>query len=490
MADIDSKGGLGRKAARGGIVTIVGQGARIGIQFLSIIVLARLVAPQDFGYVTMVVALAGFGEVFRDFGLSVAAIQSPLLTRGQRDNLLWLNTAIGAVVGVVFYAGSGFLADVYQEEAIEDIAKILSLTFIFNGVTAQYRANLSRDLRMGRLALVDVVGQAAAFLISTGMALAGAGYWAVVALYLGRSVAMALAGVLAGGWLPGLPTRNAAMKPLLKFGWNLLVSQLTVYASKNIDAVMIGRNWGPTAVGFYNRAFEFLILPLTQINAPASRVAIPVLSSLQSNNRRFWEFLLFGQKILVHAVVFFFSLAFLIADNVVTIALGPGWEPVVPLFRVLCIAGVFEAVHYASYWIFVSQGLTSTLLRYTLTSRPVLILMVVAAAQGGVMEVAAAYSLWSAMAWPYALWCLSRSIELPVRTMIANCLRPLLVYPSAAAAGLWARDILGDSQVTGVFVGITSMVGLTLLVTVVWSTLRQDIKEIIGVRRMVLGRLG
>ena len=86
---------LGRIAARGGAVTVAGQIARIGVQMTSVVVLARLLTPHDYGVVAMVLAVIGVGELLRDFGLSSAAIQAPVLTRGQQTNLFWINTGLG-----------------------------------------------------------------------------------------------------------------------------------------------------------------------------------------------------------------------------------------------------------------------------------------------------------------------------------------------------------------------------------------------------------
>ena len=90
--------GLGARAARGALVTGGSQAVRLAVQVLSVVVLARFLSPSDYGLVAMVLAVIGVGEILRELGLSPAAVQAPTLSRAQRDNLFWLNTAAGLLL--------------------------------------------------------------------------------------------------------------------------------------------------------------------------------------------------------------------------------------------------------------------------------------------------------------------------------------------------------------------------------------------------------
>jgi PST family polysaccharide transporter len=123
---------LGRMAAGGALVTMGGQLAKIAVQFGGVILLARLLTPRDYGLVTMVLAIVGVGEVLRDFGLSSAAIQARHLSRGQRDNLFWINTAIGLVLALVVFLMAGRIAAFYGEPLLRGLAQAIALTFLLN----------------------------------------------------------------------------------------------------------------------------------------------------------------------------------------------------------------------------------------------------------------------------------------------------------------------------------------------------------------------
>src|SRR5690606_2130147 len=189
--------GLGARAARGAAVTLSAQLGKIIIQVTSVVILARLLTPHDYGLIAMVIAVIGIGEVFRDFGLSSAAIQAPTLSTPQRDNLFWINTAIGVALAVVVYFGAGLLAVAYRQPDLVPITQALSLTFLLNGLATQYRASLIRALKFRLLAVADIAAPTVALVVAIGVGVAGWGYWALVAQQLTSAVVLLAVVVIA-----------------------------------------------------------------------------------------------------------------------------------------------------------------------------------------------------------------------------------------------------------------------------------------------------
>ena len=110
----------------------------------------------------MVLAIAGVGDILRDFGLSSAAIQAKTLSFAQRSNLFWTNTAIGAVLTLVMLALAVPISHFYREPALVPIAQAVAVTFLLNGMMTQYRADLVRAMRFRVVATIDVVAPATA----------------------------------------------------------------------------------------------------------------------------------------------------------------------------------------------------------------------------------------------------------------------------------------------------------------------------------------
>ena len=392
---------------------------KIIVQVGGVVVLARLLTPGDYGLVAMVTSVVGVAEIFRDFGLSAAAIQAKTLSRRQRDNLFWINTGAGGTLALVVAAVAPFLASLYGRHELVNLARSLSLLFLLNGMTTQFRADLIRHLHFFRIAIIDIVAPLVALVLGVVLAVAGAGYWALVAQQLATSVLLLIGAILFTRWLPGWPRREP-MGALIRFGWHLAGSQLVGYLGNNADSLIIGTRFGATPLGLYNRAFQLLMTPLGQLRQPTTTVALPILSRLRSDIPGSDRYVQRGQTALGLTLVT--GLAFVVgaAQPVTEIFLGEQWLGVEPILRLLGVAGIFQTLAYVGYWVYLSHGLTSQLLRYTFISVAIKISAIAIGSQFGVVGVAWGYAIAPAVSWPLSFWWLSRSSTIHVRPLLTG----------------------------------------------------------------------
>jgi PST family polysaccharide transporter len=477
---------LGSSAARGAAVTMAGQVARVSIQLVGLVVLARLLSPSDYGLLTMVIAIIGVGEIFRDFGLSTAAVQARTLSKAQRSNLFWINSFIGLGLTLVVLALSYPIALFFDEPRLQPIAAVLSVNFLLNGIATQFKADLNRQMKFSRLALIEILAPLAGLIGGLIAALSGLGYWSLVIQQTVLPVVMLLLFIAATRWLPGRMQRGVPMRHFLKFGVGLLGVQLLNYASRNADSIVIGARLGPAQLGIYDRAFQLLVLPLNQINAPATKVALPVLSKLQDDSVRYAKFILRGQSVLVHLITLIFALAIAQANPLILILLGEKWQGSTVVFQVLAVGGVMQALSYACYWVFLSHGLIASNLRFALITRPVVVLAVVVGSNWGVVGVAAGYSLALFLIWPFGMWWISRASNAPAGRMFVNGLRALVAYAACGAASFLLTDWLEPtSPFVEVLLGIGGFFVTFLLIGAAWPQFRKDVVQIAQIRSIM-----
>lgn len=470
---------LGSIAARGAILTMGGQGVKIMLQFCGIVILARLLSPNDYGLMAMVVVLTGIGEVLRDFGLSSAAIQTRSLSVEQRSNLFWINSAIGVILALTLFTIAPVLAAFYDESRLIPIARILAITYLLNGIATQYRAQLNRGMSFGTLAIIDILGMAAGLAVGLFMAIEGYQYWALVGQQLALSAATLVTLVLAARWLPGLPCRSAPMADLLRYGCNLMGTQLIGYATRNLDSLIIGYRFGAEALGLYSKSYQLSMLPLNQINAPATTIALPVLSRLQQQPTRYDQFLLHGQTLMLHLIVCVLAFAAALAEPLILLVLGPQWQEAVPVFRILAVAGIFQAASYASYWVFLSKGLTPLHLRFTLISRPVMIGFIFLGALWGVSGVAITVASGMGVLWLWGLFFLRHS-GAPVGAMLRNGLIIISGYALSAGFAWYSADRWGSSLPLQLLIGSAAMVGAVLTLGLSWPPFRGSLLQVLS----------
>ncbi|MCX4189094.1 lipopolysaccharide biosynthesis protein [Methylophaga sp. OBS3] len=420
--------GLASKAARGGVIMMSGQLGKVILQMLNLIILARLLQPESFGLVAMIVALFGVGEIIRDCGLSTAAIQAKELTHKQASNLFWANLLIGAVLTLVAYLLAHTIADFYERVELIEIAQFLSVIFLINGAASQFKAKLNRDLKFGFLITVELMGTLIGIAIGIYLAYSGYSYMAIVYQQIVQAIVfLALYAVLAR-WKPGLPKRDAGTKQLFSFGWNLMGAQILGYFSKNMPVVLIGYKFGATPLGFFERAMQILMMPLNQLSAPSQAVAVPILSRLENENQqKYNDFLVFGQNIIVHLISFGLVVIVTQTERLVTLVLGPQWVELVPIFQALSVGGVFLVLGYSSYWVFLSKGITNQLFKLSLITRPMIIAITALGVLGSTTTVAMCYSLGLGLSWLLGVYWL-KDTGIPVKRMIVNPIAVAAVY--------------------------------------------------------------
>jgi PST family polysaccharide transporter len=478
--------GLGRRAVRGAAVTSAGQGLRILIQLASVVIMARLLSPADFGLFAMVMSVAGIAEVFRDFGLSQAAVQAPVLTREQRSNLFWINSAIGAALAVLVYLSSWGIAALYGREELVPLAQLASVAFLLNGLATQFRSSLSRALRFRALAISDVLAAIVGLAVGVTAGLAGTGPWALVAQLLGGSFATLVLVAVFARWLPGAPRSGVPVGGFIRFGWNMVATQMVTYVGNNVDSVVIGVRFGAAQLGIYNRAFQLVMNTANQLRAPITNVAVPILSRLQAEGARYWDFVRVGQVGLGYTIVA--ALAFVIGAAVplTALLLGPRWAEAAPVMSLLAIAAVFQTLNSASYWVYVSKGITGPLFRYNLVSVTIKIACILIGSQWGMIGVAIGYAIAPALSWPISLLWISRVIEgVPVRTLAWGIVRMALLAGWGAALAFGAATL---AEPLGVWAQVAAAALATVAgyaIAALLPLVRRDLGELRSMLRLL-----
>lgn len=471
-------GGLGSTAARGALVMLAGQGMRVLLQFTSLVILARLLTPHDYGLIAIVVVIIGIGEIFRDFGLSSAAVRAPELTRGQSTNLFWINTGIGIVLGAALFAMAGPIASWFGQPEVVGIARAMASIFVLNGLSTQFRALVVRALRFRWLAFFDVLAPMIALAVAICAALLQWGYWSLVAQQVTQALVLLTGAVLGARTVPGLPQRDASVRALLAFGGNLVLSQVVNYATNRIDTAVVGFVYGATPLGLYNRAYQVVVTPLTQIQAPVTSVALPVLSKIQDDQERFSAYLVRGQLALGYPISLGLGMVVVTAHPIIELMLGQQWLGAVPLLQFFALAGIARNLAFVGYWVYVVRGLGGALFRFTAATGIIPVACIIVGAQWGVVGVAAGFALAPWITWPISLLWLSRVTAVPTRSLYVGALRIILVAAVTASAAhvvLTATPALPAAASIGL-AGAVTAASLGLLCVI--PAIRADMKHL------------
>jgi O-antigen/teichoic acid export membrane protein len=347
---------LRHRTISSGLITAASNGAQFFLNLAYIMVLARLLAPQEFGLVAMVLVVMDFMRIFQDMGLSTATVQRQEITHAQVSNLFWVNVAVGGAMTLLMMASAPAIAWFYREPHLVGITLALSITFLLASSAAQHIALLNRQMRFGVIAVIEVVSMLAGYLTGVGMALWHYGYWALVGANM---VLVAVRLVLAWSisrWRPRLPSRNSQTWHLLRFGANITVGTLMYTLARSADNLLIGRFFGAAAVGLYSRGSILVLRPVQQFINPINAVLVPALSRVQSEADRYRRTFLQVFEVIA-LITFLFTGVCLALSRPLTLAvLGPKWEPAAVIVASFALAALTYPLGTSFTWLFASQG--------------------------------------------------------------------------------------------------------------------------------------
>lgn len=481
---------LERRTISSGMVTLLSQGAQFALNLGSIMVLARLLNPADFGLIAMLTTVIGFLRVFREVGLSTATIQREGITHAQVSNLFWLNVSISSAAGVVLAAACPLIAWFYKEPRLIPVTLCLAATFPLSGLTVQHTALLSRQMRFKALALVQIGSQTVGFATGIAMAWCGYSYWSLVGLNLATIGATVLFTYIAVPWRPQAPARGSGTRPLFSFGANLAAGGFVYSVAKASDSLAIGRIYGSEAIGLYSRAGVLYTRPLEQVLNAAEAVFVPMLSRVQDQPGRYRSsFLQFFQAMALISCLFN-GVILALARPITLLVLGEKWEQAALIFAGFCLSAITGPMVTVGSWLLTSQGRGTEMLRIASLIAGTCVVSVFIGLPFGPSGVALANSVMSVLvAMPIMYYLVGRRGPVTTSDLWRSLLRCVPLWAVVLGTTFSMHLYWADSAPI-VQLAICAPIGLLVGALFIWisAPLRRTALGLISMRRELLSR--
>jgi len=461
---------LKERTIRGGFAKVCAQAATFLLRVGSMMVLARLLEPKDFGLVGMVTALTGVLHLFRDFGLSTATVQRVHVTEEQISTLFWINLLVGAILGLLAVVIAPVVVVFYHEPRLFGVTAVLAIGFLFNAAGVQHSAILQRHMRITALAMIDIISLVVSTAVGIGMAVGGYGYWALVVMTVTLPFVATVCVWLTTSWIPGRPRKHVGIRSMIRFGSTITLNGIVMYVAYNFEKILLGRFWGAETIGIYGRAYQLINIPTDNLNSAVGGVAFPALSQLQDDANRFKVYFLKGYSFVLALTVPITIVCALFANDLIFILLGPKWTSVATIFRLLAPTILILAMINPLGWLLFSIGLVKRSLHIAMVLAPLVITGYVIGLQYGPKGVALAYStvmtLWVV---PHIAWCVHGTV-VSFRDIMVAVSRPLLSGFTAAAFAFGVQLLYGQwlsplpRLVLGVAVLLSAYLGMLMYV--------------------------
>jgi O-antigen/teichoic acid export membrane protein len=456
--------GLRRSAVRGAGAAITGSAGNFVVGFGSVVILARLLTPSDFGIVTMVTT---FSLLLRSFGLNgftELIMQRDEITDSLASNLFWINLSIGTVLTLAF-AGSGqLLAHFFHSPNVVQVTRGMSLTIGIGCAGYVHMGLLQRAMHFRTTAIINFAGQALQFIVSIVLAMRGWHYWALVWGSVMQTATLAVGAWLACRWIPSWPARASGTRAGLKFAMNVYSHFMFWYLTRNTDNVLVGWRFGAQALGFYKKAFDLFVLPQMQLLAPINAVAVSTLSRVSRDREQFQRYFLRAISVLALLGMGVGADFALVGSDIIRFLLGPGWEQAGRIFALFGPGIGVMLVYYPYGWIHLSIGRPERWFRWGLIEFACTASLFLLVLPWGPSGIALAWTIsYFLLIFP-AFWYAGKPIKLGVRPVFEVIWRFFVASIGAAfGTALIVRAVPFFATAFGVRGALLRMVSVSLL---------------------------
>lgn len=312
-----------------------------GINFVLGLLIARLVAPSDFGVIAMLAVFLAMANTFVDSGFANALIRKLDRTEIDNSTVFYFNIVVGAGAYVILFFAAPLIAEFYRMPILIPILRVVSWSIVFNSLAIVQQAILTSNINFKSQAKISVVAAVVSGFIGVVMAYMQYGVWALVAQMVSSAfVRMTMLWIVVR-WCPCRAFSRQSFRELFSYGSKLLLSNLVVNISSSVTGLIIGRKFSSASLGFYNRAEQLSVFLAGNISAILNRVTFPVFSKKQNDKATLRQYYLKIISVTSMLVVPAMAILFVFAEPLIVVLLTEKWIPAVPLVRILVFFAVW-----------------------------------------------------------------------------------------------------------------------------------------------------
>ncbi len=277
---------LKKQAVHGAFWSFTERFGQQGIQFAVSIVLARLLAPKDFGVLGMLVVFIALAQSVIDSGFGQALIQRQNATHTDESTVFWFNLASGLVMASALFLAAPWIAAFYDTPLLVPITRVFSLNLIINSFGIVQNALLTKELAFKKRMKASIASLVASGMVGISMAWLGFGVWSLVGQQLTANMVRTAGLWMVHPWRPAWVFSPASFRVLWKFGSNMLLSGLFYTFFINIYYVVIGKLYSAAELGLYERSKKLMVMTAHSLTQVVSQVNFPLLSRMQHEPER------------------------------------------------------------------------------------------------------------------------------------------------------------------------------------------------------------
>jgi len=350
------------------IYTAISKYSNVFISLIVSAVLARLISPDEFGIVAVVLVFVTFFNLLSDFGIGPAIIQNKELDDNDIISIFSFSVLLGAFFSFVFLIGAPYIANFYNNQALLNVTRWLSLSILFFSLNVVPNSLLLKKLKFKQVGLIGTAVQIVTGTIAIILAHKGASYYALVIKSILDGFLLFIACFYLNPIRITIRVNRGSIRKIARFSGYQFLFNFINYFSRNADSLLIGKYFGSSALGFYDRSYRLMMMPVQNLTHVITPVLLPVLSGFQDDKKRIFKQYL---KIVIFLSIIGFPLSiflFFAAPEIIQIVYGSMWKNSIPIFKLLAITVGIQVVLSSSGSIFQVINRTDLLFKTGLLS--------------------------------------------------------------------------------------------------------------------------
>lgn len=337
------KVGLKKQAYKGFLWQAMGSGAQTFIQIGVLIILARLITPDEFGLAQSALIVVGFANLLGQMGVGPAIVQRKELTENHIRAAFTLSLLLGIVLSLLVYFGSGVISLFFRMPSLTPILKLVSVIFILENVTVVSQSLLHREMRLKSLVLTNFISYTLGYgLIAFILGYYGFGVWALIWAAISQVVVRNFVIHIIKPHSLKLFFGKKEIKELLYFGGGFTLARFFNYIATQGDNIIIGRYLGAGALGIYSRAYAIMVKPVGLLGDSLDKALFPAMAVHQNNHTKLKEVFINGSKLIVFLCIPISVVIITSSKELINVMLGSKWEAVVIPLQILTAGLVFR----------------------------------------------------------------------------------------------------------------------------------------------------
>ena len=413
-----------------------------GVSFVISVVLARILAPELYGTVAIIMVFIGIANVFTTGGFSMALIQKKDADEDDFSTIFYCTLAISFLLYGLLWILSPALSEFYNIPELKTLMRVFSLSILINSYNSIQHAYVSRNMIFKKFFFSTMFGTVLSGIAGIVMALGGAGVWSLVAQYLMNAVVDTLILSFTIHWRPRLVFKVSSFKVLMSFGWKCLAANLIGTIYNNLRALLIGKFFTSADLAYYNKGKSFPDMISGNLSATVFSVLFPAISNASDSLPKVKQM---TRKVMrVSAYVIFPMMVGMaaVADTMVTLLLTEKWIACVPFLQFACLYSMFHLLTDINIQSINAIGRSDVVLRLEFIKKPVTLVIILCALQINVMAMGISLPLsslftmlinmyFSGKLIQYHFWEQMKDILSPVlySAVMAVCVRVVRMLP-------------------------------------------------------------